>query len=499
MSSISSVHPVLENPQAKNTQALQMVLELLDTGSFIELGAHTEHNSKHFNTERRTVPGDGLITGHGMIDNRPVLVYAHDASFLGGSSGQMHAKKLVKLLDLALTIGIPVIGLNNSSGIRIHEGVDAGATFGEVFHKIVQASGVVPQISLILGDCAGGAAYAPALTDFIIMTETDSTMFLTGPSVIKQATGEEVTKQQIGGASVHAHATGLAHFITESKSDALSLARELLSYLPQNNCEQLYSDTNQDIHQRDTPLVDSILPTDPNLPFDVRDIIREVADEKEFLEVHSLYAPNIVVGYSRIGSYTVGIVANQSSHMAGCLDINASEKAARFVRTCDAFAIPLLTFLDVPGYLPGLEQETGGIISSGAKLLHAYCEASVPKVAVILRKAYGGAYPTLANTSATDLCFALDNSEIAVMGPQGAVDVIFRREIKAASNPTTRREELIHEYREAHASAAYSAKMGYIDSLIEPTELRNTLLSALRLLKDKISKPPARRHSNIQL
>lgn len=492
---LQSVSP---SESQSSSEALNSILEFLDPGTFQELDALAEHGSNHFGTDKKKTPGDGLITGHGLLDGQTVLVYAHDASFLGGSSGQMHAKKLVRILDLALQIGVPIIGFNNSSGIRIHEGVDAGTTFGEVFYKTVKASGVVPQISLILGDCAGGAAYTPALTDFIIMIDTNSTMFLTSPTVIRKATGEQVTKEQIGGGQVHASTTGLAHFLADSKSQALSIAKALLAYLPQNNCSSTLR-PGTDTGYRDTSSLSSIVPSDPNLPFDMRELIYEIADNKEFLEIQALFAQNIIIGFLRIGGESVGIVASQPSHMAGCLSVDASHKAARFVRTCDAFSIPILTLLDVPGYLPGLTEETGGIIGAGAKLLHAYCEATVRKVSIIVRKAYGGAYPTLANRSATDFIYALPGSEISIMGPEGAVDIIFRKEINTSSQSDVRRSELIKEYRQAHASAEYSARKSHIDGLISHDQVRNTLISSFGLLRDKITSPAARKHSNIQL
>ncbi|MFE3781109.1 acyl-CoA carboxylase subunit beta [Amycolatopsis sp. NPDC059090] len=478
--------------------AREAVRMLVDSGTFTELHSFAEHDSRHFGAERRTVPGDGLLTGHAKVDGRSVLIYAHDRTFLGGSSGRMHAMKISSLLDLALRIGTPIIGLNESSGIRIHEGVDAGTQFADVFYKTVKASGVVPQISVIFGDCAGGASYTPALTDFVIMAG-DASMFLTGPSVIQAATGEQVTKEEIGGSAVHAETTGLAHFRSGGRADAITLVRELLSYLPQNNAAPPPFRDDGDIGRRSTAELERILPAVNSDPYDVLEVIGEIVDNGRVLEVQQDFASNIVCAFARIAGRCIGIVANQPAHMGGCLDVNSSVKAARFVRTCDSFDIPLLTLIDVPGYLPGIEQETGGIIGAGAKLLHAYCEAGVPKIAIVLRKAYGGAYPTLANASATDFIFALPQSEIAVMGPQGAVSVIFRRELAAAENADERRLELVNEYREAHASAAYSARRGYIDNIIAPHEVRNTIIACFELLGEKISGEPSRRHSNIQL
>jgi len=411
----------------------------------------------------------------------------------------MHAVKISSLLDLALRIGAPIIGINESSGIRIHEGVDAGAQFADVFYKTVKASGVVPQISVIFGYCAGGASYTPALTDFIIMAGDDAAMFLTGPSVIQAATGESVTKAEIGGSRMHAQVTGLAHFRAKGRFHAVALARELLSYLPQNNATRPALRNEGDIAYRTTKKLESIIPSAKSEQYNILDVIQEIVDNGHFLEIQQEFAPNIVCAFAHLAGRCIGIVANQPAFKGGCLDVNSSIKAARFVRTCDSFDIPLLTLIDVPGYLPGLEQETGGIIGAGAKLLHAYCEASVPKIAVVLRKAYGGAYPTLANASATDFIFALPESEIAVMGPEGAVSVIFRRELENTGQAAVRRLELIEEYREAHANSAYSARKGYIDNIIAKQEVRNALIPSFEILIEKIQNTPLRRHSNIQL
>lgn len=483
----------------KPVEVREAIAGLVDPGSFIELHCLVEHDSRHFGAERRTMPGDGLITGHGKIDGRTVLIYAHDRTFLSGSSSRMHAVKISNLLDLALRIGAPIIGLNESSGIRIHEGVDAGVQFADVFYKTVKASGVVPQISVIFGDCAGGASYTPALTDFIIMAGDDASMFLTGPSVILAATGESVSKAEIGGSRMHAEVTGLAHFRAEGRLHAIALVRELFNYLPQNNATRPPFVDEGDIIYRNTERLETIIPSMKSEPYNVVDVIKEIVDNGNFLEIQKEFAPNIVCVFSHLAGQCIGIIANQPAFKGGCLDVNSSIKAARFVRMCDSFDIPLLTLIDVPGYLPGLEQETGGIIGAGAKLLHAYCESNVPKIAVVLRKAYGGAYPTLANASATDFIFALPQSEIAVMGPEGAVSVIFKRELESAGQSMARRLELIDEYREAHANSMYSARKGYIDNIIAPKDMRNTLISSFELLSEKISNTPLRRHSNIQL
>lgn len=479
--------------------AREAIAMLVDPGTFTELHSLVEHDSRHFGAERRTAPGDGLITGHGKIDGRTVLIYAHDRAFLSGSSSRMHAVKLSNLLDLALRIGAPIIGLNESSGIRIHEGVDAGVQFADVFYKTVKASGVVPQISVIFGDCAGGASYTPALTDFIIMAGDEASMFLTGPSVIRAATGESVTKAEIGGSRMHAEVTGLAHFRADGRSHAVALARELLSYLPQNNATRPPVSDEGDIAYRATGKLEFVIPSEKSEPYNVLDVIQDIVDNGRFLEIQQEFAPNIVCAFAHLAGRCIGIVANQPTFKGGCLDVSSSIKAARFVRLCDSFDIPLLTLIDVPGYLPGVEQETGGIIGAGAKLLHAYCEAKIPKIAIVLRKAYGGAYPTLANASATDFIFALPQSEIAVMGPEGAVSVIFRRELEGAGQAEARRLALIEEYRDAHASSMYSARKGHIDNIVAPQEVRNTLISSFELLAEKISSTPLRRHSNIQL
>ncbi|AOJ01860.1 MULTISPECIES: acyl-CoA carboxylase subunit beta [Burkholderia] len=502
MSDFSGVEERSRERQAQAAEPpahVRRIRELLDPGSFRELDALAEHDCTWFGADRRKQRGDGIATGHGTIGQRPVLVYAHDGGFLGGSSSRVHALKIGKVLDLALRIGVPVVALNHSSGLRIHEGVDADSQFSHVFYKTVRASGVVPQVSLILGDCVGGAAYTPALTDFIVMVDQESALFLTGPAVIRRATGEEVTREEIGGGHLHAAETGLAHFLVESGDEALALARELLSYLPQNNASPVPPTHGPTTLPRTLDGIADIVPVSKTEPFDVRELIELLADDRAFLEVHRLYARNIVVGFARIGGQSVGIVANQSAWLAGCLDIDASEKAARFVRTCDAFGIPILTLVDVPGYLPGKQQERSNVIGAGAKLMHAYCEAVVPKVAVVLRKAYGGAYPTLANRSATDMIYAFPSAEISVMGPEAAVDVIFRKALANAPDAVEHRGRLIEEYRDAHASARYSASRTYIEGLVEPAELRNTVTSTFALLRDKIPGAPSRRHSNIQL
>lgn len=473
--------------------------ELLDRESFVEIDKTAVHDCSHFGTSDRHIEGDGIVTGYGTINGRKVFVYGHDARFLKGSSSRVHGAKICKIVELALKVGAPIVSLNDSAGIRVHEGLDAAVRFADVFHKTVKASGVVPQISLLFGDCAGGAAYTPALTDFLIMPATGSSIFLTGPEVISVATGERVSTEEIGGSQVHGQITGLVHFVEQTESECLALARRLLSFLPQNNCGPAPAISGGDTGLRSTPALASIIPKDPSKSFDMRLVIHEIADDGDFLEVHAGYARNILVGFVRLAGSVVGIVANQPSVLSGCLDIKSSEKAARFVRFCDAFGIPLLGLVDVPGYLPGRDQERNGIINAGAKLLHAYCASTVPKVAVIIRKAIGGAYPTLANFTATDLCFALPDAEIAVMGAGGAVEVIFRKELAAASDPTKRRKELIEDYRAQHGSAASAAARGYIDQLVPPDSLRNAVLSGMELLRTKIPGEPLRKLSTIPL
>ncbi len=473
---------------------------LLDKGSFRELDMFVTHRATRFGMDKRKYLGDGVVTGWGTIDGRLVFVYAQDFTVMGGSLGEAHARKIVKVLDLALQNGAPVIGINDSGGARIQEGVDALGGYGEIFYRNTIASGVIPQIAAIMGPCAGGAVYSPALMDFIFMVRGTSYMFITGPEVVKAVTHEEVTFEELGGADVHAEKSGVAHVVADSEADVLYLIRKLLRYLPQNNLEDPpYMDTGDD-PLREDPELDTLVPTDPSKPYDVRDVIRRVVDNGEFFEIHETFAPNIVVGFARLGGYSVGIVANQPSVLAGVLDIDASEKAARFVRFCDAFNIPIVTFVDVPGFMPGTAQEHGGIIRAGAKLLYAYSEATVPKLTVVLRKAYGGAYDVMSSKHLrADINFAWPTAEIAVMGPEGAVKIVFRKEIAQAEDPQAKQDELVAQYRKEFAHPYIAASRGYIDDVIVPRSTRPRLINALHMLANKRVTHPPKKHGNIPL
>ncbi len=473
---------------------------LLDPGSFREIDMLVTHRARAFGLDKRRFLGDGVVTGWGTIDGRLVFVFSQDFTVLGGSLGEAHARKIVKILDMALKNGAPVIGINDSGGARIQEGIDALGGYAEIFLRNTLASGVIPQISLVMGPAAGGAVYSPALTDFIFMVRGTSYMFVTGPQVVKAVTHEDVTFEELGGADVHATKSGVAHVVADSEAELLALARRLLSYLPQNNMEDPpYVDTGDDPLRQD-PELNTIVPTDPSKPYDIREVIRRVVDNGEFFEIHEHFAPNIVVGFARLGGYTVGIVANQPAVLAGVLDIDASVKAARFVRFCDAFNIPIVTFVDVPGFMPGTVQEHGGIIRAGAKLLYAYSEATVPKLTVITRKAYGGAYDVMSSKHLRgDLNLAWPTAEIAVMGPEGAVKIIFRKEIAAAEDPEARKQELVDAYRREFAHPYIAASRGYIDDVIEPRETRPRLINALQMLANKRDTNPPKKHGNIPL
>jgi len=466
---------------------------LIDPGSFIELGRFVRHRAIEFGMAERVAYGDGVVTGLGEISGRKVAVYAQDFTFMGGSVGEMHASKITKLIEMAMKLGIPVIGLNDSGGARIQEGVDALKGYGEIFYMNVLASGVVPQIVAIMGPCAGGAVYSPALADFVIMVRKMSYMFITGPKVVKAATGEDVTFEELGGADVHASKSGVAHFVVNNDREALSLIKKLLSYLPSNNIEDPpYVDTGDDPYREDE-ILNSIVPDDPEEPYDVKEIISRVFDRDSFLEVHEHFAPNAVVGFARLGGYVVGVVANQPAYMAGVLDINSSDKIARFVEFCDAFNIPIVTLVDVPGFLPGTVQEHGGVIRHGAKIIYAYASSTVPKITVILRKAYGGAYIALGSKHlGADAVFAWPSAEIAVMGPEGAVEVIFRDAI-AAAKPEEREElikRFVKEYRERIATPYFASGRGYVDDVIMPSETRRVLFQALSFLLPKRERKP---------
>ncbi len=474
---------------------------LLDRGSFREVDPFVVHRTTDFGLHEQKIVSDSVIVGWGTIDKRLVYVYSQDFTVFGGSLGEVHAEKICKIMDMAMKNGAPIIGLNDSGGARIQEGVVALGGYADIFLRNTLASGVVPQISAIMGPCAGGAVYSPALTDFIFMTRNTSYMFVTGPDVVKTVTHEEVTQEELGGASVHSEKSGVCHIAADSEADTLYLIRKLMSYLPQNNME----DPPPPASVGDDPLrmdeaLNSLIPDDPNKPYDVKDAIRLIVDNGVFFEIHENYAANIVVGFARLGGQSVGIVANQPAVLAGVLDIDASEKGARFVRFCDSFNIPIITFEDVPGFLPGTFQEHHGIIRSGAKLLYAYCEATVPKLTVITRKAYGGAYCVMSSKHIRgDLNLAWPTAEIAVMGPDGAVNIIFRKELQAAQDPVQRKAELVAEYKEKFANPYVAASRGYVDDVIEPKETRPRLINALAMLSNKRDKNPAKKHGNIPL
>jgi propionyl-CoA carboxylase beta chain len=473
---------------------------LLDPGSFRELDAFVRHRTYAFEMERNRPLADAVVTGHGTIEGRPVCVFSQDFTVFGGSLGEVMGEKMCKVMDLAAKIGCPVIGINDSGGARIQEGVVSLGAYGDVFLRNVRCSGVIPQISLIMGPCAGGAVYSPAITDFIFMVRETSHMFITGPDVIRTVTGEEVGFEELGGADAHNSKSGVAHFACESEQACLEECRYLLSFLPQNNLSTPPRVAVEDDPDRQDPELDHVVPDNPNKPYDMRDVVRLIVDEGEFVEVHAQYARNIICGFARLDGHAIGVVGNQPNQLAGVLDIDASEKAARFVRTCDAFNVPLLTFCDVPGFLPGTAQEWGGIIRHGAKLLYAYAEASVPKLTVITRKAYGGAYDVMASKHlGADFNFAWPTAEVAVMGPEGAVNIIYRRDIAKSPTPDERRARLIADYKAHFANPYAAAERGYIDDVIVPHETRPRLIAALAMLLTKREPGPARKHGNIPL
>lgn len=473
---------------------------LLDLGSFQEMDKFVVHQCREFGMDERRILGDGVVTGYGTIDGRLVYVFSQDFTVFGGSLGEMFAKKICKLMDLAMRTGAPVIGLNDSGGARIQEGVSSLAGYGDIFFRNVMASGVVPQISAIMGPCAGGAVYSPALTDFIVMVDKTSHMFITGPQVIKTVLGQEITFEELGGALVHNHTSGVAHFIAEDEEHCIQIIKQLLSFLPSNYMEDPPIVATGDDPDRTDEGLENIIPGDPDKPYDIKEIIYRVVDNGDFSEVQSLWAPNIVIGFARLNGRAVGIVANQPSHYAGALDINSSVKGGRFVRFCDAFNIPIITLVDVPGFMPGADQEHGGIIRQGSKLLYAYCEATVPKITVIVRKAYGGAYDVMGSKhSGGDINYAWPTAEIAVMGPNGAINIIFRKEIAEAEDKGGKQMELVREYRERFANPYTAAEKGYIDDVIEPAETRPMLVSALEILATKRESRPPKKHANIPL
>ena len=474
--------------------------QLCDEGSFVELDRYVRHRESNFGMMDRRPYGDAVVTGYGTVFGRKVFVFSQDFTVFGGSLSEVFAEKICKVMDLAVKYGCPVIGINDSGGARIQEGVVSLAGYAEIFWRNVQASGVVPQLSLVMGPCAGGAVYSPAITDFIFMVEGSSYMFITGPDVVKTVTGEEVSFEELGGATTHATKSGVAQFTSPDEAACLEDARYLISFLPQNNAERPPFATPTDPAEREDAELDTLIPDNANKPYDMHDVIRRVIDDGEFLEVHERFAQNIVTGFARLGGHSVGVVGNQPQALAGVLDIDASNKAARFVRTCDAFNIPLVTFVDVPGFLPGTAQEWGGIIRHGAKLLYAFAEATVPKLTVITRKAYGGAYDVMSSKHIrADFNFAWPTAEVAVMGPEGAVNIVFRGELADADDPEARRAELIADYKERFANPYAAAERGYVDDVIEPRRTRPVLIDALETALTKAEPRPKRKHGNVPL
>ncbi len=491
----------VEKQQAKGKLTARERLDyLFDEESFQELDAFVSHRSTNFGMENVQIESDGVITGHGLVNGKPIFAFSQDFTSRGGSLGEMHATKICKIMDLALKAGVPIVGLNDSGGARVEEGVDALKGYGDIFFRNSRASGVIPQISAIMGPCAGGAVYSPAMTDFVFMVKKTSHMFITSPYVIKTVTGEETSFEELGGAMVHNTKSGNAHFACEDDSDALDQIKELLDYLPNNNMEEPPQMQTGDDPERSCTVLDTLIPDDPKLPYDMKTIIEEVVDDGEFFEVHEHFATNAIVGFARLNNYSVGIIANQPMISAGCLDIDASDKISRFIRTCDAFNIPLITFVDVPGYLPGVNQEWNGIIRHGAKLLWSYSEAIVPKFTVIVRKDYGGAYLAMsANQLGTDMTFAWPTAEIAVMGAKGAVEVLssYRKEISEAEDKVAKTNEKIKEYEDAFSVPYLAAERGYIDDVILPRETRQRLIQALNIMITKTEMLPAKKHGNI--
>ncbi|HET7327372.1 MAG TPA: acyl-CoA carboxylase subunit beta [Nocardioidaceae bacterium] len=482
--------------------ARERVYKLLDEGSFVELDELARHRSTNFGMQANRPYGDGVVTGYGTIDGRQVCVFAQDFTVFGGSLGQVYGEKICKVMDLAVKTGCPVVGINEGAGARIQEGVVSLGLYGEIFRRNVHASGVIPQISMIMGACAGGHVYSPALTDFTVMVDGTSNMFITGPDVIKTVTGEDVTMEELGGARTHNTKSGNAHYLATDEEDALDYVKSLLSFLPQNNLDDppVFDEVvDLEITDADREL-DTLIPDSPNQPYDMHTVLEGVLDDGEFLEVQPLFAPNILVGYGRVEGHSVGIVANQPMQLAGTLDIDASEKAARFVRTCDAFNIPVLTFVDVPGFLPGTDQEWNGIIRRGAKLIYAYAEATVPLITVITRKAYGGAYDVMGSKHlGADMNVAWPTAQIAVMGAQGAVNILYRKELAASDDADARRSELITEYEDTLANPYQAAERGYVDAVISPHETRTEVIRSLRLLREKRETLPPKKHGNIPL
>jgi acetyl-CoA carboxylase carboxyltransferase component len=474
--------------------ARERIIALLDPNSFHEYDLFVEHAARDFDMDKKHLPGDGVITGTGTITGYPVCIYAQDFTVAGGSLGIMHARKISKIMDHAMNLKIPIIGINDSGGARIQEGVNSLAGYGEIFYRNTLASGVIPQISVILGPCAGGAVYSPALTDFVFVVDKISKMFITGPEVIKSVLGEEISMEELGGARVHSEITGNAHFFAESEQECLQQIKKLVSYIPWNNTKKAEAFPKKAPKMRQYK-IDDIIPTDPREPYDVRDVIKSISDDSEFFEVQELFAANMVIGFGRINGDTVGFVANQPLILAGVLDVDSSDKAARFIRFCDSFNIPLVTLVDLPGYLPGIDQEHSGVIRHGAKILYSYSEATVPKVTIILRKAYGGGYIAMCSRHLrADFVFAWPTAEIAVMGPEGAANIIFRNEIKNAENPEKVRQEKVEEYKKKFANPYVAAAHGYIDAVIEPAETRGFVVHALEVSGQKSELRPVKKH-----
>ena len=480
--------------------ARERILQLLDEGTFCEIDAFIEHRCSDFGMEKNKVPGEGVVTGYGKINGRQVCIYAQDFTVIGGSLGQMHAAKICKVQDMAIKLGCPCIGINDSGGARIQEGIDSLRGYGDIFYRNVQASGVIPQICVIMGPCAGGAVYSPALMDFIFMTDKSSNMFITGPQVVKAVTGEQVSAEELGGAFVHSKTSGVASLMFPDEVSTLEGVKKLLSYIPQNNLEDVPLESTDDDQNRADEELSNILPDSPNKPYDVKEIIKRVVDNGEFFELQPLFATNIVICFARLDGKSVGIIANQPNSMAGVLDINAADKAARFIRFCDSFNIPLVTLVDTAGYLPGVGQEHNGVIRHGAKLLYAYSEATAPKITLIIRKSYGGAYIAMCSKHlGADMVYAWPSAEIAVMGPDGAANIIFKKEIDNAQDPKKVRAEKIEEYKKEFANPYRAAVRGYVDDVIEPEYTRSYLINALHLLASKRETRLPRKHGNIPL
>nr|WP_328842564.1 acyl-CoA carboxylase subunit beta [Nakamurella leprariae] len=494
----------VERQHAKGKKtARERIEQLLDEGSFIEFDEFARHRSTNFGMDAQRPFGDGVVTGHGTVDGRPVCVFSQDVTVFGGSLGEVYGEKIVKVLDFALKNGCPVIGINEGGGARIQEGVVSLGLYGDIFYRNVQASGVIPQISLVMGAAAGGHVYSPALTDFIVMVDKTSQMFITGPDVVRSVTGENVTLDELGGAQVHSATSGTAHYLAADEDDALDYVKALLSFLPSNNLDEppVDADAEADLEITAEDLeLDTFIPDSANQPYDIRLIVEHLVDDGDFVEVQELFAQNIVIGFGRIEGRPVGIVANQPLHLAGCLDIDASEKAARFVRTCDAFNIPVLTLVDVPGFLPGVGQEHAGIIRRGAKLIYAYAEATVPKITIVTRKSFGGAYDVMGSKHlGADVNLAWPTAQIAVMGAQGAANILHRRALAAADDPETLRAQVIAEYEDTLVNPYIAAERGYIDSVIEPSRTRAYVIRSLRVLRNKRQSAPPRKHGNIPL